>query len=241
MNEQAFSRANGHAHDDRSAKPALPLPHLRRCVAVRGIYFSGSSRVFSASLLTAVAEDVPGLEVMRGRPEVSADLAPAVVVLAPDDADALIDEARRLEADFPDAALVICYETNAEVCGLMRKLREASLVDRVSLLSLDYRIDAFLAILNLAIWGTNYIPAEASPQDERVGNIAAESALAKLTDREIDVLTRVATGARNQTVAFDLGLSEHTVKMYMHRIIRKLGVRNRTEAAKLLSDANGRG
>ena len=52
-----------------------------------------------------------------------------------------------------------------------------------------------------------------------------------LTPRESEVLAMAAAGSPNKTIAGALELSEHTVKLYMHRIIGKLGVRNRTEAA----------
>lgn len=52
-----------------------------------------------------------------------------------------------------------------------------------------------------------------------------------LTPRESEVLAMAAAGSPNKTIAGALDLSEHTVKLYMHRIIGKLGVTNRTEAA----------
>lgn len=53
----------------------------------------------------------------------------------------------------------------------------------------------------------------------------------ELTARELEVLARVAQGHQNKIIAFDLGLSEHTIKIHLHNIIQKLGVHNRTEAA----------
>jgi DNA-binding NarL/FixJ family response regulator len=53
----------------------------------------------------------------------------------------------------------------------------------------------------------------------------------ELTGRELEVLGMVARGHQNKIIAADLGLSEHTVKIHIHNIIRKLGVHNRTEAA----------
>jgi len=35
----------------------------------------------------------------------------------------------------------------------------------------------------------------------------------------------------NKEIAYDLHLSEGTIKEYLHRIFRKLGVRNRTDLA----------
>ena len=41
----------------------------------------------------------------------------------------------------------------------------------------------------------------------------------------------LASGQPNKIIAGQLNLSEHTVKLHIHRIIGKLGVTNRTEAA----------
>lgn len=57
------------------------------------------------------------------------------------------------------------------------------------------------------------------------------SGAGRLTPREAEVLEMAAAGRPNKTIAGELDLSEHTVKLYMHRIIGKLGVTNRTEAA----------
>jgi DNA-binding NarL/FixJ family response regulator len=51
-----------------------------------------------------------------------------------------------------------------------------------------------------------------------------------LTAREIEVLTVVATGARNKEIASTLGISEDTVKMHVKSIITKLGAEDRTGA-----------
>lgn len=47
---------------------------------------------------------------------------------------------------------------------------------------------------------------------------------AELTPREIMIVRSVAQGRRNKEIAFDLGLTENTVKVYCHRIYEKLGV-----------------
>jgi two-component system, NarL family, nitrate/nitrite response regulator NarL len=51
--------------------------------------------------------------------------------------------------------------------------------------------------------------------------------ISALSPRERDVATRVARGARNKEIAWELGLAEGTVKLYISRAFRKLGVRNR--------------
>ena len=55
----------------------------------------------------------------------------------------------------------------------------------------------------------------------------------RLTPRETQVLSRVASGASNATVAVQLWLSEATVKFHLRNIYRKLGANGRTEASRL--------
>jgi NarL family two-component system response regulator YdfI len=51
-----------------------------------------------------------------------------------------------------------------------------------------------------------------------------------LTPREIEVLTMLAEGLGNKTIAWKLGISEHTVKFHVASILTKLNAGTRTEA-----------
>ena len=64
--------------------------------------------------------------------------------------------------------------------------------------------------------------------------------ISTLTLREQEILDQVAAGLSNKRIALALRLQEKTVKHHMTRILAKLGVQNRTEAAMLLRDAKDR-
>ena len=64
--------------------------------------------------------------------------------------------------------------------------------------------------------------------------------LRQLTEREAEILRLVAGGMSNKEVATRLTLQEKTVKHHMTRVLAKLNVRNRTEAAMMLRDARDR-
>ena len=60
-----------------------------------------------------------------------------------------------------------------------------------------------------------------------------EGQVTPLTPREIGVLTLVASGLPNKTIALRLGISDHTVKFHVGSILGKLGAASRTEAVTL--------
>jgi two-component system nitrate/nitrite response regulator NarL len=60
--------------------------------------------------------------------------------------------------------------------------------------------------------------------------------IGELTRRECEVLNLVAAGLSNKRIALKLDLHEKTVKHHMGRILAKLNVTNRTEAAMVLRD-----
>jgi two-component system, NarL family, nitrate/nitrite response regulator NarL len=62
--------------------------------------------------------------------------------------------------------------------------------------------------------------------------------LGELTEREHEILERVAAGLSNKEIGQQLHLSEKTVKHYMTNILQKLQVRNRVEAALLAQKEN---
>ncbi|MBW8907792.1 MAG: response regulator transcription factor [Mesorhizobium sp.] len=61
--------------------------------------------------------------------------------------------------------------------------------------------------------------------------------LSLLTAREADILKLVSEGLSNKEVAARLSLQEKTVKHHMTRVLAKLNVRNRTEAALVAREA----
>lgn len=75
-----------------------------------------------------------------------------------------------------------------------------------------------------ALAGERDDPADPLPRDDMAAKVAS------LTPTELKVLLGVIAGRLNKQVAFDLGISEGTVKGHMTMILRKLGVQNRTQA-----------
>jgi DNA-binding NarL/FixJ family response regulator len=78
-----------------------------------------------------------------------------------------------------------------------------------------------------------------APLDAAVARRLAFSAsgdFAELTGRELEILRLVATGATNREIAARVYLSEGTVKNHVSRILGRLGLRDRTQAAVYARD-----
>jgi two-component system, NarL family, response regulator LiaR len=73
-------------------------------------------------------------------------------------------------------------------------------------------------------------PAVAARLVEALGD-GGEQPLQQLTPREREVLALLGRGYANKRIAFELGIAEKTVKAHVSRVLAKLGVADRTQAA----------
>lgn len=58
-----------------------------------------------------------------------------------------------------------------------------------------------------------------------------------LTEREQEVLNRVADGEMNKVIAVDLGISERTIEVHRSHVMKKLGVRTLAQLVRLKIEA----
>ncbi|MER8383668.1 response regulator transcription factor [Mesorhizobium sp. M1399] len=125
--------------------------------------------------------------------------------------------------------------------------------------------DTFIKALELVMLGQTVLPAETSTfiQDIRHGlkhDVVADE-LAKvvvkvehedqelsiLSNRENCILRRLIEGESNKAIAREINIAEATVKVHVKAILRKIRVRNRTQAAVwamnhgMLTPASGNG
>jgi two-component system nitrate/nitrite response regulator NarL len=107
--------------------------------------------------------------------------------------------------------------------------------------------DAMIKVLELVSLGETFIPASiglaALDQMQGAGpgkfGILAVSSpandpaltMAKLSDREAQILRCLTQGASNKLIARELGVAEATVKVHIKAILRKCKATNRTQAA----------
>jgi two-component system nitrate/nitrite response regulator NarL len=87
----------------------------------------------------------------------------------------------------------------------------------------------FALALQILLAGGSSVPAEIL--QDRPSENAAEPWLAKMTDREQEVLRGVTQGRSNKEIARQMDVAEVTVKLHLRSVFRKMDVKSRAEAA----------
>lgn len=181
---------------------------------------------------------------IRSMLEQSDDL---VVVGEAGDGEEALERVRTLA---PDVVLLDVQMPNLDGVETTRRLREAGLTAQVILLSVyakdEYIFDGLRAgargyilkdtaaedlsraIRTVHRGGSLLEPIIATRLIQRLGNGAGP----QLTDREMEVLRLLASGARNKQIADELTLSVGTVRFHLQNIYQKLDVQSRTQAVR---------
>ncbi len=110
------------------------------------------------------------------------------------------------------------------------KVRQALDAGATGYLLKDVAKDELKSAIRIAAQGGTVLHPEAEEILIRPGS-SNGAGLEALTDRELDVLRLIASGRSNKAIAKALFLSVGTVKGYVSKILGKLGVRDRTQAA----------
>ncbi len=94
--------------------------------------------------------------------------------------------------------------------------------------STDRMREAIQAVLD----GDTWLPPDVSIHDHRLPADEADIArrVRELTPQQFRVLMMLADGLLNKQIAYELGVSEATIKAHMTAILKKLGASNRTQA-----------
>ncbi|BEV01949.1 response regulator transcription factor [Novosphingobium olei] len=102
---------------------------------------------------------------------------------------------------------------------------EARAFGAVGFLRKDADLSRIEQAIAAALGGTPVAPRKADAVEQVRNEVAG------LTPTQLKVLLAVLDGKLNKQIAHELGMSEATVKAHMTAIMRKLDVRNRTQAA----------
>jgi DNA-binding NarL/FixJ family response regulator len=106
--------------------------------------------------------------------------------------------------------------------------------ESLGLLPRDANAQQIDAALRAVVVGLIVRPSDAT--DIGFGSMPEGDIGALLTPRELEVLSAIADGDTNKTIARRLSISLHTVKFHVESVFRKLGARTRTEAVTKASE-----
>jgi len=147
-----------------------------------------------------------------------------------------------LQEVYPDASLCLTFNGDHKSRRFIRECLKSGKIKNV--LPMNLRLDLWLFAVQILLHGGTYMPPDLFELLEIDRNLQQErerksvrlaregdDAFSMLTSREREVLGLIALGMQNKNIAVKLNLSEHTIKLHIHHIIKKMGVTNRTEAA----------
>lgn len=110
-------------------------------------------------------------------------------------------------------------------------IREALQAGAAGYLPKTMRAAGMLNALRLILDGERYVPESALNTSATAGG---EPSGAEISRRERDVVKLLMRGHTNKEIARDLQIEEVTVALHLRSIYRKLAVRNRTQAVRVL-------
>jgi DNA-binding NarL/FixJ family response regulator len=133
-----------------------------------------------------------------------------------------IEAMQLIRREFPDARFIVLttYSRDAQVVRALQ-LGAAGYLVKSAL-----RKDLLDSIRTVHLGGRS-ISAEAA------AGLARHVLDKELTDRELEILKRVAGGTSNKEIATSLGLTEPTVKSHLKNVMAKLGANDRTHAVMI--------
>ena len=148
--------------------------------------------------------------------------------------------------------LVVAYREDEMALSLLDAMRDDDALKGAGLLPLNASAEAWVSCTHLLLCGEVFLsralldavaapPQSAAVPPEAAGERAHGAAKDGpfpdgLTPREWEVLEMLAQGRQNKQIAVGLEVTEHTVKLHVHHLLKKLGVTNRTGAARWYSE-----
>lgn len=143
-----------------------------------------------------------------------------------------MDVLRRIRADKTSPA----GKTAMKVVVLTAAIDDSALLEAKSLkvqgIVLKNSDPAYLLdCLDCVRHGRTWVDPELAERSKQLARMRVDGDRAPLAPRERQLIGFVRQGLRNRAIAEQLGVTEGTVKTYLHAIFEKLGVRTRTELA----------
>ena len=131
-----------------------------------------------------------------------------------------VETIKQIRAEFPEARVIVLttFDGDEDIYRALQAGARAYLLKGMPL-------EELLTTIQEVHAGKLHIPSSVAEKlAERVSG-------QELTERELSVLERIVAGRANKEISTDLFISEATVKTHINRLLGKLGVTDRTQAA----------
>lgn len=125
-----------------------------------------------------------------------------------------------LHAEQPDTPILVVSSADAKLVA-----QEARRFGAIGFIGKDQDLSAMESAIRDALDGKHFT---VTTDDSELDGVAEK--LRSLTPTQLRVLLGVLEGRLNKQIAYDLGITEATVKAHMTAILKKLDVQNRTQA-----------
>jgi DNA-binding NarL/FixJ family response regulator len=143
---------------------------------------------------------------------------------------AVLQRVNELRKAFPAAPIVVLSDADA---ALQPSSIRAAINSGAQgyIATANTAMPAAVAAIRLVKDGGTIAPVDALlAKRAKAAEVPAEEPQSKLTPRQMTVLSLLRLGKANKIIAYELGMSESTVKVHVRNIMRRMGATNRTQA-----------
>lgn len=226
----------GH-HTDQKNLATRPVEGYAEMMPLKTVVID-ANRLSREGLLAILSRNGISVVAEVGRTEDLLTNGPAasrpdlVLVDCSSDPEAARTDLHRLRAAYPESRIVVlsghtdlafltaCFE--APIDGFVsRSVSSTALLKSLDLVMTGERVfpaNLLISLMTRRVAVSPALPAAANPGSG-------------LSEREIQILQRLVAGESNKVIANTLNVTEATVKVHLKSILRKIRVRNRTQAA----------
>ncbi|RBO83524.1 response regulator transcription factor [Marinomonas aquiplantarum] len=139
----------------------------------------------------------------------------------------------RIRRDYPDVPVAII--SGSEDSALVAKVIEAGALGFIPKTS---EPAVYVAAINEILLGDIWLPEslKRDVDNQPAADLTMQKRVAELTPQQYKVLCYLHEGLLNKQIAYELSISEATVKAHITAIFRKLDINNRTQAVLVASE-----
>lgn len=187
--------------------------------------------LFRAALVSALTRAAPGREVvetpsLQGAREALAAGGAAIELLLLDlklsDSDGFAG-LTGIRADYPAVPVAVVSASEDA-----RTVRRALAFGASGFIPKSSDLDQMVRAISAVLEGEAWTPEGLEPENGETAEM--EARIASLTPSQLRILVGLKQGRLNKQIAWELGVTEATIKAHLTGVFRKLGVHNRTQA-----------